>query len=108
MRTVFRLLTKFLVLVPVHAYRLLVSPMLGPRCRFQPTCSEYAVAAVEAHGAWAGLWLSLKRLSHCHPIKALGARDGFDPVPVEISRAVWYAPWRVTQINDAMKEPAEK
>ncbi|MCH1543164.1 MAG: membrane protein insertion efficiency factor YidD [Alphaproteobacteria bacterium] len=94
-RSVLHFVLSFLVLLPVHVYRLFISPMLGPRCRFQPTCSEYAVEAVRVHGAWAGLWLSLKRLSHCHPIEALCARHGFDPVPVEIYRAAWYAPWRI-------------
>ncbi|MGC6534372.1 MAG: membrane protein insertion efficiency factor YidD [Parvibaculales bacterium] len=90
-----RRVVTFIVLLPVYLYRYGVSPLLGPRCRFQPTCSEYAVEAVRAHGPWAGLWLSLKRLSHCHPIEKLGAGHGFDPVPVEISRSPWYAPWRV-------------
>ena len=92
---------EFLVLLPVHIYRLFISPVIGPRCRFQPTCSEYAVAVVRAHGAWAGLWLSLRRLSQCHPIEALGAGHGFDPVLVEISRAAWYAPWRIKAKDDS-------
>jgi len=97
MRSVF----SFLIILPVQGYRLVVSPVLGPRCRFQPTCSEYALEAVKRHGPWAGLWLSLKRVSHCHPIEALGARHGFDPVPVEICRAAWYAPWRIKpQLKD--------
>lgn len=91
MRSVF----SFLIILPVQGYRLVISPVLGPRCRFQPTCSEYALEAVKRHGPWAGLWLSLKRVSHCHPVEALGARHGFDPVPVEICRAAWYAPWRI-------------
>ena len=104
MRPVFHFLLINIVLLPVYFYRLFISPMLGPRCRFQPTCSEYAVEAVKRHGAWAGLWLSLKRLSQCHPIAAFGAGHGFDPVPVEISRAAWYAPWRV----EAKEESANK
>ena len=56
---------EFLVLLPVHVYRLFISPVMRPRCRFQPTCSEYAMAAVRAHGAWAGLWLSLEA---CVPV----------------------------------------
>ena len=85
----------FVVLIPVHCYRLVISPVLGPRCRYAPTCSEYAVQAVTRHGAWAGLWLSLKRLARCHPFEKLGAGHGFDPVPVEILRGAWYAPWGV-------------
>ena len=99
MRAVLTFCLTGLVLLPVYFYRYFISPVLGPRCRFQPTCSEYAVAAVRAHGAWAGLWLSLKRLSHCHPIEALAARQGFDPVPVAISRGPWYAPWRVNDLE---------
>jgi putative membrane protein insertion efficiency factor len=90
-----RRVVTFFVLLPVYGYRYAISPLLGPRCRFQPTCSEYAVEAVKAHGPWAGFWLSVRRLSSCHPVKRLGSRDGFDPVPVAISRAAWYAPWRM-------------
>lgn len=86
---------KTLILLLVHIYRLLISPLLGPRCRFLPSCSEYALEAVRRHGGWAGLWLTLKRLSRCHPIKALGGQDGLDPVPLEITREAWYMPWRI-------------
>ena len=101
MRTVFQ----FLVLVPVYIYRLFVSPLLGPRCRFQPTCSEYAIDAVKLHGPWAGLWLTGKRLVQCHPFEKLGAGHGSDPVPVAISRGPWYAPWRVISAD---LEPKQK
>lgn len=63
--------------LPVHAYRLLVSPWLGPNCRYQPTCSSYALEALEKHGAIRGGWLSLRRIVRCHP----GGGSGFDPVP---------------------------
>jgi putative membrane protein insertion efficiency factor len=65
----------------IHLYRLALSPVLGKNCRFQPTCSAYALEALEKHGAWRGSWLVLKRLGRCHPIKALGGRSGYDPVP---------------------------
>lgn len=65
----------------IHLYRLTLSPLLGKNCRFQPTCSAYALEALEKHGAWRGSWLVLKRLGRCHPIKALGSRSGYDPVP---------------------------
>ena len=94
----------FVTLLPVHFYRLFVSPLLGPRCRFQPTCSEYAVDAMRAHGAWAGGWLAAKRLARCHPFERLGAGHGFDPVPVAISRCPWYAPWRVTSADLEQKQ----
>lgn len=67
--------------VPIWAYRLLVSPLWGPRCRFLPTCSAYALEALEKHGAWRGSLLALRRLSRCHPIPWLGAGHGYDPVP---------------------------
>jgi len=51
--------------------------MLGPRCRFLPTCSDYALEALRRHGALAGTWLSLRRLSRCHPFGS----SGYDPVP---------------------------
>jgi len=70
----------FLLLL-VRAYRVVLSPMfhalLGPRCRFEPTCSAYAEEAIRSHGAWRGAWLALRRLARCHPF----ARAGFDPVP---------------------------
>jgi hypothetical protein len=66
-----------LAALPVHAYRLLVSPFLGRNCRFAPTCSEYALEALERHGALRGGWLALRRISRCHP----WGGEGFDPVP---------------------------
>jgi uncharacterized protein len=63
--------------LPVRAYRLVGSPWLGRHCRFQPTCSEYALDALERHGAWRGLWLTLRRVLRCRP----GGGAGYDPVP---------------------------
>ena len=85
---------RVLLLVPIWGYRFLISPFTPPSCRFEPTCSSYAVKAIRQHGAWVGFWLTLKRLSRCHPIERFGGEDGFDPVPVEIFPAPWYAPWR--------------
>jgi uncharacterized protein len=59
-------------------YRLFVSPLLAPRCRFYPSCSAYALEAVQEHGALRGSWLAARRLSRCHPFHA----GGLDPVPV--------------------------
>jgi len=61
----------------VHGYRYFISPLLGPRCRFHPTCSEYALEALERHGVLRGGWLSLRRLLRCHPWHS----GGYDPVP---------------------------
>ncbi len=71
-----RLLARLLA-VPVHAYRLLVSPWLGRNCRFAPSCSEYALEALETHGPLRGSWLAARRISRCHP----WGGEGHDPVP---------------------------
>jgi len=61
----------------ISGYRLLVSPILPPACRFAPTCSEYAHQAVIEHGAARGLWLAVQRLLRCHPFHP----GGYDPPP---------------------------
>lgn len=58
-------------------YSRFLSPWLGRRCRFVPSCSQYAAEAVAQHGCAKGLWLSLRRLGRCHPFN----RGGYDPVP---------------------------
>lgn len=63
---------------PVYAYRYGISPLLGPRCRFVPSCSEYALEALERHGAGKGLYLSARRLLKCHPFSKACRHD---PVP---------------------------
>lgn len=63
--------------LPVKAYRTVLSPLLGPACRFYPTCSDYALQALQRHGAAKGLWLALGRISRCHP----WGGSGLDPVP---------------------------
>ena len=63
--------------LPVHAYRLLISPWLGANCRYQPTCSAYALEALDKHGALRGAWLATRRIARCHP----GGGSGYDPVP---------------------------
>jgi uncharacterized protein len=68
---------RHLLLWIIRAYQLLVSPWLGPRCRFYPSCSCYAHAAIEQHGALRGGWLALRRLLRCHPFH----EGGYDPVP---------------------------
>ena len=70
-------LIAYLLLGLVHFYRYVISPLLGPRCRFYPTCSQYALDAIRIHGAIKGSWLTAKRLSRCHPL----SEGGDDPVP---------------------------
>lgn len=65
------------LMVLITGYRRFISPLLGPHCRFAPSCSEYALEAVREHGAWRGTWLALRRLARCHPFNP----GGFDPVP---------------------------
>ena len=64
-------------MVAVRAYQLVLSPHLPPACRFFPTCSHYALQAVERHGAAHGSWLAMKRIARCQPFSA----PGYDPVP---------------------------
>ena len=61
----------------VRGYQYLLSPWWGRQCRFTPTCSQYAVEALQRHGAARGAWLALRRVSRCHP----WGGGGFDPVP---------------------------
>ncbi len=60
----------------IRAYQLLISPLLGPRCRFYPSCSHYGIEALQTHGLLKGSWLTLKRISRCHP----GNEGGVDLV----------------------------
>ena len=66
---------------PIIFYRTFLSPLLPPACRFTPTCSAYALEAVERHGAGKGLLLAARRILRCHPFTWLGGSSGFDPVP---------------------------
>lgn len=61
----------------LRAYQWLLSPLLGNHCRFYPSCSHYAIEAIERHGVVAGAWLALKRVLRCHPWHP----GGIDPVP---------------------------
>jgi len=65
----------------IRLYQWTVSPLLGPRCRFYPSCSHYALEAVQRFGALRGGWLALRRLLRCHPWQP----GGFDPVPQRVS-----------------------
>ena len=63
--------------LPVRAYRLIFSPWVGSNCRYQPTCSAYALEALHIHGGLRGSWLAAKRIARCQPFGG----DGYDPVP---------------------------
>ena len=67
----------WLMLALIGFYRRFVSPLLGPRCRFTPTCSAYGLEAIQRHGPWKGGWLTVRRLLRCHPFTPCGC----DPVP---------------------------
>jgi putative membrane protein insertion efficiency factor len=66
-----------LIRVLIGVYQWTLSPVLGPRCRYLPTCSDYAREAVELHGPVLGSWLALRRICRCHPLGG----SGYDPVP---------------------------
>ncbi|HET7728575.1 MAG TPA: membrane protein insertion efficiency factor YidD [Usitatibacter sp.] len=65
------------LLALIRAYRLVLSPWWGSHCRFTPTCSQYALEAIERHGSLHGSWLAMRRIARCHPWHP----GGFDPVP---------------------------
>lgn len=67
----------WLLILLIDAYRLVVSPLLGPTCRFEPSCSRFAAEAISRHGAARGTWLAVHRVLRCHPLHP----GGLDPVP---------------------------
>lgn len=71
---------KKILIALVNFYRNFISPLTPPSCRFIPTCSQYALEALEKYGALKGTWLTIKRLSRCHPFHR-GEHDFYDPVP---------------------------
>ena len=82
----------WLLSAPVWVYRKVISPMKPPTCRFDPTCSSYALEALKVHGALRGSWLTARRLCRCHPF----CEPGFDPVP----------PRRDRETGDSSRPPA--
>ena len=66
---------------PILAYRYVLSPLLPRSCRYEPSCSAYALEALREHGPFKGSWLAIRRLARCHPITLLGGGAGYDPVP---------------------------
>src|SRR3712207_7051045 len=67
----------FVLLLPIYFYRLCISPLTPPSCRFTPTCSAYAIEAIKKHGPFKGLYLAVRRILRCHP----WGGSGYDPVP---------------------------
>jgi putative membrane protein insertion efficiency factor len=70
-------LASWLLVALIHIYQLAVSPWLGPACRSEPSCSRYAIEAVERYGPVRGSWLAIRRLARCHPL----GDHGYDPLP---------------------------
>lgn len=68
----------WLLLALIGLYRQWISPLLGPRCRFIPSCSAYGLEAIARHGPWRGGWLTVRRLSRCHPFTPCGCDPGPD------------------------------
>ncbi len=76
----------WLLSAPIRLYRVFLSPLLPASCRYTPTCSAYALEALNLHGPLRGLWLAARRIARCHPISWLGGGEGFDPVPLPLSK----------------------
>jgi len=74
-------LINYLLILIIKSYKYFVSPYFPSNCRYLPTCSEYFIDCLKLHGTFKGFFLGIKRILRCHPIKILGAGDGFDPVP---------------------------
>lgn len=81
---------KAIAKAPIHAYRWTLKPLIGMECRHMPTCSEYALEAIELNGAWRGSWLTVSRMCRCNP----WGSQGIDPVPDIRSVRHPFAPWR--------------
>ncbi len=70
-------LPKLIMVLGIRGYQVAISPMLGPACRYYPTCSNYALEAIEKYGALTGGWMAVRRIFRCHPFRP----GGYDPVP---------------------------
>jgi len=76
MKTILQIISLPLIAL-IKLYQWIVSPFIGPKCRFTPSCSQYTIEALKKYGLFKGGWLSLKRISRCHP----WGGHGYDPVP---------------------------
>jgi uncharacterized protein len=83
-------LARFAAQAPVHVYRWTLKPLIGAECRHLPTCSEYALEAIELNGAWRGAWLAASRVLRCRP----GGTAGHDPAPDIRRESHLFSPWR--------------
>ena len=77
-------ISSFILIKIIKSYRYFISPLLGHSCRYLPTCSEYSIDALKEFGFVKGLFMSIRRILSCHPIKFLGGGEGFDPVKKEM------------------------
>jgi putative membrane protein insertion efficiency factor len=93
-----RLAGRALILV----YRYTLSPLIGPRCRHLPSCSEYAEEALSRHGLWAGGWMTVGRICRCQPFGTSGLDFVCDQVPAQ---ARWYLPWRYARWRGTNETP---
>jgi len=66
-----------IVVLPIKFYRMVISPMLGPKCKYYPSCSLYTIEAIERYGIFKGIWMGMKRIVRCNPF----SKGGYDPVP---------------------------
>lgn len=92
----------WLLITLISGYRRFVSPLLGPRCRFYPSCSAYALEAIQLHGAGRGSWLAVRRLGRCHPFHP----GGLDPVPPVRSDGCALAPAEANAADRRARELA--
>jgi len=88
---------RFFAFALLRVYKYGISPMLtmfGVTCRHTPSCSDYSREAIRLHGPWRGGWMTLARLSRCHPLTKIGGTSGIDNVPQNVQNAPFWAPWR--------------
>ena len=94
-----------LLKAPIHLYRWTLRPWLGWPCRHLPTCSDYALDAIDKNGPWRGFWLTVSRLARCRP----GGTAGFDPAPDTRDERHPFMPWRHGRWTGRhMSDPAPK
>ena len=75
-----KILNKFIITL-IKIYKYLISPIFGPGCRYEPTCSNYFIDCIKINGTLKGFPLGIKRILRCHPIKILNGGEGYDPAP---------------------------